>query len=84
VEYSLDNVANQLTFTNSGEQQAVIIYIEYHFGGPSTGITTAGARQILGTAYYTLEGKQVAQPGRGLYVVEQRTPQGIVRRKVMR
>jgi autotransporter-associated beta strand protein len=84
VEYSLDNVADQLTFTNSGEQQAVIIYIEYHFGGPSTGITTAGARQILGTAYYTLEGKQVAQPGRGLYVVEQRTPQGIVRRKVMR
>ena len=83
VEYTLPDVADQFTFTNTGEQQAVIIYIEYHFGG-STGITTTtGSHVVLGTTYYTLEGKQVEQPGRGLYLVRTTTADGkVVARKV--
>ena len=33
VSFTLPNVEKQLTFTNTGEQQCVIIYLEYHYGG---------------------------------------------------
>ena len=32
VDFTLDNVPDKVTFTNTGEQQCVILYIEYHFG----------------------------------------------------
>ncbi|MBR1394523.1 MAG: autotransporter-associated beta strand repeat-containing protein [Prevotella sp.] len=35
-EFVLDNVQNELTFTNSGEQQQVIVVLEYHTGGSDT------------------------------------------------
>ncbi len=33
VTFNLDNVEKQVTFTNTGEQQCVILYLEYHYGG---------------------------------------------------
>ena len=33
VSFTLNNVKDQVTFTNTGEQQCVILYLEYHFGG---------------------------------------------------
>jgi hypothetical protein len=35
VSFTLNDVQDQLTFTNTGEQQCVIIYLEYHYGGSS-------------------------------------------------
>ena len=35
VSFKLDNVKDQVTFTNTGEQQCVILYLEYHYGGDS-------------------------------------------------
>ena len=32
VDFTLDNVADRVTFTNTGEQQCVILYLEYHYG----------------------------------------------------
>ena len=34
-EFVLDNVPSPVTFTNAGEQQAIILVIEYHIGGPA-------------------------------------------------
>jgi autotransporter-associated beta strand protein len=33
VSFTLDNVQDSVTFTNIGEQQCVILYLEYHYGG---------------------------------------------------
>ena len=33
VSFTLNNVKDQVTFTNTGEQQCVILYLEYHLGG---------------------------------------------------
>ena len=35
-EFNLDNVQNELTFTNTGEQQKVVIVLEYHVGDDPT------------------------------------------------
>ena len=35
VTFTLDNVKDTVTFTNTGEQQCVILYLEYHYGGDS-------------------------------------------------
>ena len=32
VTFTLDNVRDSVTFTNTGEQQCVILYLEYHYG----------------------------------------------------
>ena len=34
VSFTLNNVTDRVTFTNTGEQQCVILYLEYHYGGP--------------------------------------------------
>ncbi len=33
VSFTLNNVQDKVTFTNTGEQQCVILYLEYHYGG---------------------------------------------------
>ena len=82
-EFVLDNVEKQLTFTNTGEQQSVVIVIEFHYGG-STGISTYKA---IGTPqkieYFTLKGERVATPAHGMYIMRLTMPDGtIVSRKV--
>ena len=69
VSFTLDNVPDKFTFTNTGEQQCVIIYIEYHFGG-STAISTISTSDApVRIEYFTLSGKRVSVPGQGFYFV---------------
>ena len=71
VEFELENVPS-ITFTNAGEQQAVVLVIEYHIGGP---IGSSIANVVIGDGYankveyYTLSGERVAVPGKGIYLV---------------
>ena len=84
-EFVLDNVEKHLTFTNAGEQQSVVIVIEFHYGG-STGISTYKAIGTpLKVEYYTLKGERIANPGSGLYMIRMTMPDGsIVSRKVVK
>ena len=82
-EFVLDNVEKQLTFTNNGEQQSVVIVIEFHYGG-SSGISTYKA---VGTPqkveYFTLKGERVATPVHGMYIMRATMPDGtIVSKKI--
>jgi hypothetical protein len=55
VSFTLDNVAEKVTFTNTGEQQCVILYLEYHYGdqiipGNVIGETTVDADDVTALA----------------------------------
>ena len=84
VSFTLNNVPDNFTFTNTGEQQCVIVYIEYHFGGTDA-IRTVSSLQgtPLRIEYFTLSGERVVTPARGgLYLVRMTQPDGkVVSRK---
>ncbi len=83
ITYTLPSVPDKFTFTNTGEQQCVILYIEYHFGG-SDGIERVDMTQPLRSVFYTVDGTPVTTPGKGLYILRQTMPDGkIVTKKVM-
>ena len=89
VDFTLNNVADAVTFTNTGEQQCVIIYLEYHYGG-TEGIDElpVGADNASGAQrpeYFTLNGERVTAPGHGLYLMRYRTADGrtVVRKVVL-
>ena len=75
ITYTLESVPDKFTFTNTGEQQCVILYIEYHFGG-SDGIESVNLNEPLRTEYYTLNGGRIATPGKGMYLVRMTMPDG--------
>ncbi|MDE5948486.1 MAG: hypothetical protein K2G86_06860, partial [Prevotella sp.] len=86
VSFDLANVPDIVTFKNTGEQQCVIIGLEYHFGGDTDGISTVTG--IDGTPvrvdYYTISGERVATPGKGLYIMRATTATGkVITRKVV-
>ena len=69
--FDLPNV-EVITFTNTGEQQCVILNIEYHYGGP-TGIEEKGVittSEDTDNALYNVAGQRVGDTYRG-YVVKQ-------------
>ena len=68
VSFSLNSVADKFTFTNTGEQQCVIVYIEYHFGGDESGISTITEGSPVRIEYFMLSGKPVSTPTKGLYL----------------
>lgn len=85
-EFELDNVADQVTFTNAGEQQSIVVVMEYHIGGPIgpttepdpepivdgvSSVTTSGAVE-----YFTTSGERVEMPGKGIYIVRTTTADG--------
>ena len=83
VDFVLDNVPDKVTFTNTGEQQCVILYLEYHFGGES-GISSANMGEPVRTEYFTLSGERVSTPTKGIYLVRIYNHQGKVEsRKVI-
>jgi hypothetical protein len=85
VSFTLQDVADAVTFTNTGEQQCVIIYLEYHFGGVQ-GITehAEALGEAVSTAYYTLSGERVEAPRQGIYLLRVLHPDGrYTSRKVM-
>ena len=76
VSFTLSNVPDKFTFTNTGEQQCVIVYVEYHFGGDDTGISSTLDGTPVRVDYMTLEGKPVATPTRGIYLMRTMTANG--------
>ena len=76
ISYTLSNVADAVTFTNTGEQQCVILYLEYHYGGSGDGISTITEGRPVRMEYYTLAGHRVNKPGQGMYVVRITTAEG--------
>ncbi len=83
ISFTLSDVPDEVTFTNTGEQQAVIVYLEYHYGG-STGITALTDGVPVSTQYFTLSGDRVTTPASGLYLMRVTTADGkTYSRKVM-
>lgn len=84
VDFTLDNVPDKVTFTNTGEQQCVIIYLEYHFGGDTSGVESIHLNEPIRIEYYTLSGERVSTPAKGIYLVRIYNHQGTVEsRKVI-
>ncbi|MBQ2344710.1 MAG: autotransporter-associated beta strand repeat-containing protein, partial [Prevotella sp.] len=84
VDFTLDNVPDKVTFTNTGEQQCVIIYLEYHFGGDTSGVESIHLNEPIRIEYYTLSGEKVSTPAKGIYLVRIYNHQGTVEsRKVI-
>lgn len=76
VTFVLSNVPDKFTFTNTGEQQCVILYIEYHFGGTETGISNALDGTPVRIEYFTLSGERIGTPGNGMYIMRTTTASG--------
>ncbi len=85
VDFTLSNVSDKITFTNTGEQQCVIIYLEYHYGsGNTNGMENVMGGETIRTEYYTLSGEKVSSPTKGIYLMRVYTNQGKVEaRKVV-
>ena len=84
VDFTLDNVPDKVTFTNTGEQQCVIIYLEYHFGGGTSGVESINLNEPIRIEYYTLSGEKISTPAKGIYLVRIYNHQGKVEsRKVI-
>ena len=84
VTFALDNVLDKFTFTNTGEQQCVILYIEYHFGGAETGISSTLDGTPVRVEYFTPSGERVTTPGKGMYILRATTASGkVTSRKVV-
>ena len=75
IPFTLNNVPNAVTFTNTGEQQCVILYLEYHYGG-ADGISTQIGGAPVRTEYFTLSGERISAPAQGMYVVRITTTEG--------
>ncbi len=86
VSFDLNNVEDVVTFKNTGEQQCVIIGLEYHYGGGTDGISTVvgGDNTPVCVEYYTISGERVATPGKGMYIMRAKTATGkTITRKVV-
>ena len=84
VDFTLDNVPDKVTFTNTGEQQCVIIYLEYHFGGDTSGVESINLNEPIRIEYYTLSGEKISTPAKGIYLMRIYNHQGKVEsRKVI-
>lgn len=88
VSFSLPNVEDVLTFTNTGEQQCVIVEMEYHYGeGSGTdGIDNVATQEVpVSVEYYNLAGARISAPGTGVYIMKATMPSGkVVTRKVLK
>ena len=85
VTFTLPDLQEIVTFKNTGEQQCVIIYLEYHYGGTNGITTVTGTADVpVSVEYYTISGERVATPGKGLYIMRATTAAGkTVTRKVV-
>jgi len=85
-EFTLNDVQDVVTFKNTGEQQCVVVALEYHYG-ESSGITSAsvGGSTPVSVDYYTISGERVAQPGNGIYIMRATMANGkTITRKIVR
>jgi hypothetical protein len=90
-EFVLDDVQNELTFTNSGEQQSIVIVLEYHTGDaptPDPDPTPDGISSLRADGgrveYFTPSGERDSSPGKALYIMRVTTGSGTSTHKVRR
>ena len=86
VSFDLDNLEKTITFRNTGEQQCVIIAIEYFEGG-ADGMDSAfsSATTPIRVAYYSLAGERVTTPSNGIFLMRVTMSDGsTITRKVAR
>lgn len=82
-EFVLNSVQDEVTFTNTGEQQSVIVVLEYHTGGTS-GISSVLDGTPVSVEFFTLSGERVSRPDKGIYIMRATTASGKTSsRKVM-
>ena len=67
VSFDLPDMAEKVTFRNTGEQQCVIVAIDYYIDN-STGISIPQGIPMR-VEYYTIAGEQVSTPPAGLYIM---------------
>lgn len=67
-EFVLNNVQNELTFTNTGEQQSVVIVLEYHTGGADGVENVTADVESKSDAIYNLAGQKVDENYRGIVI----------------
>ena len=67
-EFVLNNVQNELTFTNTGEQQSVVIVLEYHTGGADGVENVTADVESKSNAIYNLAGQKVDSNYRGIVI----------------
>jgi len=86
VEFTLDNMEDVVTFRNTGEQQCVVLVVEYHYGD-TEGVHSLNANDMrpVSVDYYTLSGLRVSQPVSGVYIMRATMDNGkIITRKIAR
>ncbi len=82
-EFVLNNVEKELTFTNTGEQQIVIVVLEYHTGGATAIQSVTDHSTPQSVQYFTLSGRRVTNPTQGIYVMRSTMQDGrTITRKV--
>ncbi len=85
VSFDLDKVADVVTFRNTGEQQCVIVSLEYYISEGGSGIeNVVGDTTPVSVMYYTLAGERVQTPAHGIYIMRATTASGkVITRKVI-
>jgi hypothetical protein len=83
ITYTLNNVPDKFTFTNTGEQQCFILYIEYHIGGDD-GVESVAYTQPLRTEYFTLNGTRMDKPVKGICLMRLVMPDGSTQTRKVR
>ena len=83
VSFELDYLP-EVKFKNSGEQQCIVIAVDYIVGDVPTSVIEQQAVLVpVRTEYFTLGGERVSKPGHGLYLMRITAPDGrTVTRKV--
>ena len=66
--FDLPEVAEAVTFRNTGEQQCVIVGIDYFIDNTS-GIESIDSTVPLKVEYYNLSGERVSTPSKGIYLM---------------
>ncbi|MDD7127908.1 MAG: autotransporter-associated beta strand repeat-containing protein, partial [Prevotella sp.] len=76
VSFDLNNVPDKITFTNAGEQQAVIILVEYHFGGKAGSGVVTGIKNVATPSsqegIYDINGRRISNTPHGIYIQQGR------------
>ncbi len=82
--FDLDDLQHTITFRNTGEQQCVIVAIDYYTGGTNGVSTINSSGKPAKVEYYTPSGERVATPSTGLYMMRVTMTDGkTVTRKVV-
>ena len=69
VSFDLPDIPQAVTFRNTGEQQCVIVGIDYYIDN-TTGITDVEGGKPMKVEYFNLSGERMISPAKGVYVMK--------------